>query len=171
MFYFLLLCQKKYPQCSNNKQRIHVQTGYCFLSQDEFRASLAVMTEMLSFPIFQWRISVSRFWLIKQENTKKLNYFNSHKFFQLLHEILLTQSNLRSGPQLEIPLLWYLDFQVFSNWKRKMTVLNPCGMHLFSHILTGTGILREICLEEPVNWLLFFEIMLKNFLQEIIELF
>lgn len=52
-----------------------------------------------------------------------------------------------------------------------MTVLNSCGMHLFSHILTGTGILREICLEEPVNWLLFFEIMLKNFLQEIIELF
>lgn len=48
-----------------------------------------------------------------------------------------------------------------------MTVCNPYGIPLFSRILSGMGMLRQICLEEPLNKLLFFEIMLKSILEEI----
>lgn len=48
-----------------------------------------------------------------------------------------------------------------------MTVCNPYGIPLFSRILSGMGTLRQICLEEPLNKLLFFEIMLKSILEEI----
>lgn len=69
----------------------HAETGFCFLSQGEFIVSLAGMTEMLSLPIVQCRISISELRLIKQENTKKENGLSQlTPIFHPFHEILLT---------------------------------------------------------------------------------
>lgn len=63
---------------------------YCFFSQGEIKASLTGMTEVLSLPTVQCGISISKFWLIKQENMMKKKWSVLTQFFHLFHEILLT---------------------------------------------------------------------------------